>query len=56
MYKRKLNERHKNTIKSALMDAQAEQIWKYIDSVYLFGSCARHEQRFDSDADLLFVF
>lgn len=28
------------------------KIFDYIDAVYLYGSCARYEQRYDSDVDI----
>lgn len=46
-------ERHIQSINGALEVLCSEAYRPYIDAVYLYGSCARGNQRFDSDVDLL---
>lgn len=46
-------ERHMQSINRALEILCSEAYKTYIEAVYLYGSCARGNQRFDSDVDLL---
>lgn len=46
-------ERHIQSINGALEVLCSEVYRPYLDAVYLYGSCARGNQRFDSDVDLL---
>ncbi|WP_077611967.1 nucleotidyltransferase domain-containing protein [Clostridium sp. Marseille-P2415] len=45
--------RHMQSINSALKILCSEAYKPYIEAVYLYGSCARGDQKFDSDVDLL---
>ncbi|HCD45945.1 MAG TPA: hypothetical protein DEQ64_19915 [Lachnoclostridium sp.] len=51
--RRDLMERHMQSIKSALEVLCSEAYRPYVEAVYLYGSCGRGNQRFDSDVDLL---
>ena len=46
-------ERHQEAIEYALNILSANPYKSYIDKIYMFGSCARKEQRYTSDVDLL---
>lgn len=53
--KRNLSERHKNAIKYAVESIKNSPLSVYVQNVILFGSCARNEQKYTSDIDLLLV-
>lgn len=46
-------ERHMQAINNALKVLCSEEYQLYVEAVYLYGSCARGNKRFDSDVDLL---
>ena len=48
-------ERHIRAIEYALNIIRNSRFAPYCRGVYLFGSCARHTERFNSDIDLLLV-
>lgn len=45
--------RSRRAINSAIDEIKKSPIFSYVRHVYLYGSCARAEQRFESDVDLL---
>lgn len=45
--------RHRQSLEYALEILTGADFYPYIEAVYLFGSCARKEQRYHSDVDLL---
>ena len=44
--------RQQEILNNAIKQLQASGTEKYISAVYLYGSCARGEERWDSDVDL----
>ena len=49
------SERQRKALEYALEIIRKSPVFPYVKAVYLFGSCARKEERFDSDVDLLLV-
>lgn len=49
------NNRHKESLEYALDVLFSDTYKQFIKSIYLYGSCARREQRYNSDVDL-FIF
>lgn len=47
-----LGNRHSVSLTYALKTLNKEQYRKYINAIYLYGSCARGEQNYDSDVDI----
>ena len=47
--------RSRKSIDYAISQIQNSPLSKYVDSLYLYGSCARREQKFGSDVDLFLV-
>ena len=45
--------RHEQSIELALNILCNQPFVQYIEAIYLYGSCARGEQRYDSDVDIL---
>ena len=52
---RNINEKQKKAIIHAINEAKKTTLWNVVDSVFLFGSCARGNSRYNSDVDLLFL-
>ena len=50
-----MDSRHEQSLLYALNVLGEERYKKYIRAIYLYGSCARGEQKYDSDIDL-FLF
>lgn len=53
MMKTTSKKRHEQSIDLALKILCNEPFVQYIEAIYLYGSCARGEQRYDSDVDIL---
>jgi hypothetical protein len=49
-----ITQRHDQSLKHAL-HVLKKDFFEYIDRIYLYGSCARSQQRYSSDVDLLVV-
>lgn len=47
--------RHLKAMQSALQFLTKEPYQKYIEEVYLYGSCAKGNQKYDSDVDLFVI-
>lgn len=47
------NSRSMESIRYAVNAIQTSEICKYVSAVYLYGSCARGQQKYNSDVDLL---
>lgn len=45
--------RHEKSLNYALEVLTSEPYLSYLDAIYLYGSCARGEQKYASDVDLL---
>lgn len=45
--------RHSKSLRHALRILAQEEYQKYIQAIYLYGSCARGRQKYNSDVDLL---
>lgn len=45
--------RHERSLKYALSVLTSERYESYLDAIYLYGSCARGDQKYTSDVDLL---
>lgn len=48
-------ERSKKSINHAMSIIENSRIFPFVDKALLYGSCARHDQRYDSDVDLFLV-
>lgn len=48
-------DRHVEALLYALDVLKREENKKYIQAIYLYGSCARCEQRYSSDVDILLI-
>lgn len=46
-------DRHEKSLNYALSILTGNQYLPYLDAIYLYGSCARGEQKYASDVDLL---
>lgn len=53
--KRTLSERHRNALEHAVLSIKKSQLSNFVNDVILFGSCARGEQTYESDIDLLLI-
>ena len=49
------SERHQRTLNKYISSVLNNEFVKYINKIYLYGSCARNEQTFYSDIDLFVV-
>lgn len=49
------SERHQRTLHKYISSVLSNEFVKYINKIYLYGSCARNEQTFYSDIDLFIV-
>ena len=49
------SERHQRTLHKYISHVLKNEFIKYINKIYLYGSCARNEQTFYSDIDLFIV-
>lgn len=49
------SKRHRDAIIYALQQLKSFELSPYIEKVYLYGSCARQEERWDSDIDLCII-
>ena len=49
------SERHQRTLHQYISSVLSNEFVKYINKIYLYGSCARNEQTFYSDIDLFIV-
>ena len=47
-----MKERQKKAIDYAIEQIKASPLYPYVDTVYLYGSCARGEEKWDSDVDI----
>ena len=47
------SERHQQSLEYALRILTGERFRTYVKAIYLYGSCARGEQKYNSDVDLL---
>lgn len=47
--------RHSKSLQHALQVLRQDKYAKYINAIYLYGSCARGTQKYDSDIDLLLM-
>ena len=45
--------RHEKSLQYALSVLTSERYRAYLDAIYLYGSCARGDQKYTSDVDLL---
>lgn len=45
--------RHERSLQHALEVLTSERYRTYLDAIYLYGSCARGDQKYTSDVDLL---
>lgn len=45
--------RHEKSLQHALSVLTSERYRVYLDAIYLYGSCARGDQKYTSDVDLL---
>lgn len=50
-----LSQRHSNAIQYAVKNIKDSELQPYITDLILYGSCARKEQKYSSDIDLLLV-
>lgn len=55
MYKKITTERHQKALEYALNQIKNSPIKEFIHSIWLYGSCARNEQKYNSDVDILIV-
>lgn len=53
--KNELSNRHKNALKYALTMVRKSLLCPYVNDLILYGSCARKEQKYSSDIDLLLI-
>lgn len=52
---KELSIRHRNAIQYAVTVIRNSELQPYVEDVILYGSCARKEQNYSSDIDLLLV-
>lgn len=50
---KRISDRHLEAMKIAINMLSKKPYVDYIEAIYLFGSCARGEQKYHSDVDLL---
>lgn len=53
--KRELSVRHQHALRYAINMVQQSALKPYVKDLILYGSCARNEQKYSSDIDLLLV-
>ena len=51
-----MQQRHQKALNDALAIIKASDVSSFIQSIYLYGSCSRNEEQWNSDVDLFVEF